>query len=176
MLHHAPTFERRSLRDATRGRVATLGPRAPGAPWVRRSGRVRPRPPTALRSARGSRRSPARAASIRRHRRARALASDAGPRWHEHASAERRKSHSIGSSPGLARAWATVLRATGSRFPLRGSARSSLSTTSEIGRSRISAMPRTNQTTCSAGNRRRRTVAVPVAKSASSIHSVGRSC
>jgi hypothetical protein len=49
-----------------------------------------------------------------------------------------------------------------------------LSTISTMDRFRKSAIPRTSQITCSAGSRRRRSVAVPVAASACSIHSRGR--
>jgi CO/xanthine dehydrogenase Mo-binding subunit len=57
-----------------------------------------------------------------------------------------------------------MLGATVSELP--GNARSSLFTTSWIDRSRNSAIPMTSHTTCSAGSRRLRTVAVPVASSA----------
>lgn len=85
-----------------------------------------------------------------------------------HADALRPKSHSIGSLPSRARACEIELRATVPPPP--GNARSSLLTTSSIGRSRNNAIPRTTQITSSTGSRRRRTVAVPVIVRASSIH------
>jgi hypothetical protein len=79
-------------------------------------------------------------------------------------------SHAIGDSPSRSRACTTALAATVGLVGL-GIAKSSLLTTSVIGRPRRSAMPMTNQGICSIGSRRRRRVAVPVAASASSIHS-----
>ena len=89
--------------------------------------------------------------------------------WWVQCSAEIENSHSIGSAPSRARASTTVLGATVSEMP--GSARPSLLTTSWIERFRNSAIPMTSQTTCSAGNRRVRSVAVPVASSACKTHS-----
>jgi hypothetical protein len=63
----------------------------------------------------------------------------------------------------------TVLGATVSELP--GSARSSLLTTSWIERFRNSAIPMTRQTTCSAGSRGLRSVAVPVPWSDCRTHS-----
>jgi len=83
--------------------------------------------------------------------------------------AVRSKSHSIGSTPNRARAWAIELGATVRMPSSVGIARSSWRATSVIERSRMSAIPITSHTTCSAGKRRFRSVAVPVVLSASSI-------
>ena len=86
----------------------------------------------------------------------------------------RRNSHSIGSAPSRARACTSALDAT-VRLPSgAGSAISSCRATAVIGSSRMTAIPSTSHTVRSAGIRRRRIVAVPVASNASSIHAGSR--
>jgi hypothetical protein len=68
------------------------------------------------------------------------------------------------------RACATALLLTNGAASL-GNARSRLSSTSLIDQCRYIASAMTSHTTCSAGRRRRRMLAVPVASTARSIHS-----